>query len=266
MQTIIMRTLISFLIILCLHVPASGQNKGFRKIRPHDSTKYYQRLFADDSEFDIRKFTPIPEYDRRELVEAIKPIPDYKYWEWRDYSDIYSMQRPGELVAYQGERDPYGGFVALMDPQRGFFVGGGPSISFSYIVAVAGEFAVDEELRVDVINSDEKLIEFLGTVDNIEEVLLQIKARGYWVDRRSPITGAYREESDRYLLYLYKSDFRNDVSVKAILYKTGKFEVVSSVVYKVSDVFIMSRLYRENVEKQGFTADVSHRGARDLPV
>lgn len=237
MQTIIMRTLISFLIILCLHVPASGQNKGFRKIKPYDSTKYYQRLFADDSEFDIRKFTPIPEYDRRELVEAIKPIPGYKYWEWR-YSNTYTMQRPGELVAYQGERDPYGGFVALMDPQRGFFVGGGPSISFSYIVAVAGEFAVDEELKVDMIDSDEKLIEFLGTVDNIEEVLLQIKARGYWVNRRSPITGAYREESDRYLLYI--EDPRSDESVKAILYKTGEFEVVSSVVYKVSDVLILS--------------------------
>lgn len=139
-------------------------------------------------------------------------------------------------------------------------------IYYSYIVAVAGEFAVDEELRVDVINSDEKLIEFLGTVDNIEEVLLQIRARGYSVNRRSPITGAYREESDRYLLYLYKSDFYNDVSVKAILYKTGKFEVVSSVVYKVSDSFSISHLYRENVEKQGFTADVSQRGARDFPV
>lgn len=233
-----MQKLILFLAFMCLQISTFGQKHNSRRIIPYDSTAYYQRLFADDSEFDIRKFTPIPEYDQRELVEAIKPIPGYKYWEWRDYSDIYSMQRPGELVAYQGERDPYGGLVALMDPKWGFFVGEGSLISYSYIVAVAGEFAVDEEMRVDMIDSDEKLIEFLGTVDNIEEVLLQIRARGYWVNRRSPITGAYREESDRYLLYI--EDPRSDESVKAILYKTGEFEVVSSVVYKVSDVLILS--------------------------
>ena len=63
-------------------------------------------------------------------------------------------------------------------------------------------------------------------------------AHGYSADRSSPVTGAYREENDRYLLYLYrrsKKDARSDESVKAILYKTGKFEVVGSVVYKTSD-------------------------------
>lgn len=145
---------------------------------------------------------------------------------------------------------PYGALVALMVPRIGFFVEGHPSIFYSYIAAVAGDFAVDEDLRVDMIDSDEKLIEFLGTVDNIEEVLLQIRAHGYSVNRHSPITGAYREENDRYLLYIYQSNSRSDESVKAILYKTGEFEIVSSVVYKVSDVLIISHLYRENIEKQ----------------
>lgn len=134
-----MRTLISFLIILCFHVPASGQNGRFRKIIPYDSTAYYQRLFADDSEFDIRKFTPMPEYDRRELVEAINPIPGYKYWEWR-YSDgnAVTMQRPGKLVAYQGEQVPYGALVALMVPRTGFFVEGPLDILLIYCCRCGG--------------------------------------------------------------------------------------------------------------------------------
>lgn len=235
---LIMRKTIVFLTCMCLQIPAFGQDRDSGKIIPYDSTEYYQRLFADNSEFDIRKFTPMPEYGRRELIDAIKPAPGYEYWEWRDSDgDAVLMQKPGELVAYQGDRT-YGALVALKVPESGFFAGGHHMPQYSYIVAVAGDFTEDEDLTVEMIDSEEKLIGFLGAVDNIGEVLLHSMAHGYSADRSSPVTGAYREENDRYLLYLYrrsKKDARSDESVKAILYKTGKFEVVGSVVYKTSD-------------------------------
>lgn len=237
-----MRKTIVFLTCMGLQISAFGQDGDSGKIIPYDSTEYYQRLFADNSEFDIREFTPLPEYGRRELIDAIQPVPGYQYWEWRDSDgDAVFMQKPGELVAYQGEPVPYGALVALKVPKRGFFAGGHHMPQYSYIVAVAGDFEVDEELTVDMIDSEEKLIKFLGAVDNLEEVLLHIMAHGYSADNGSPVTGAYREENDRYLLYLYrrsKKDARSDESVKAILYKTGKFEVVGSVVYKTSDTLV----------------------------
>lgn len=236
-----MQKLILFLIFMCLQISVFGQNEDSRKIIPYDSTKYYQRLFADNSEFDIRKFSPLPKYDRQVWINAIKPVSGYNYWEWRDSDgDAVFMQKPGKLVAYQGDRI-YDALVALKVPESGFFAGGHHMPQYSYIIAVAGDFAVDGDLTVDMIDSEEKLIEFLGAVDNIEEMLLHIMAHGYSVDRSSLITGAYREENDRYLLYLYrrsKKDARSDESVKAILYKTGKFEVVNSIVYRTSDILV----------------------------
>lgn len=235
-----MRNLILCLATLLLRIPAFGQGDDSGQIVPYDSTNYYQRLFADGSQFDLRNFTQLPQYELRELAGAIKPVSGYKYWEWR-YSDADAvfMQKPGKLVAYRGERVPYGGLVALKVPRSGFFAGGHHTAQYSYIVAVAGDFAAEEDWTVDMIDSDTKLIAFLGAVDNLEEVLLHSRARGYSVDRSSLLTGAYREETDRYLLYLYrrsKTDARSDESVKAILYKTGKFEEVGSVVFRTADV------------------------------
>ena len=95
---------------------------------------------------------------------------------------------------------------------------------------------------MDIINNEKKLIGFMGTVDNIEEVILQIKANGYWFNYDTLIGGAYREEKDRYLLYINEScecplTFK---SVKAILYKTGVFEVVSKVTYFASNICYIS--------------------------
>ena len=233
-----MRT-ITFLICSLFTISAFGQGRNILEAIPFDNTKDYQKLFADDTEFDIRKFKPLPSFKKAYnhnkwlLVDAINPVRGYVYWECR-YTPPDDVGKIGQLVVYKGDRTY--GKLALLKSNWGFFVECLPSMCYSYIVAVRADKSVE------LIDGEEKLIEFMGAVDNMEEVLLHIKARGYWYDEDTLIGGAYREESDRYLLYLmeYSSFPVTFKSVKAILYKTGKFEVVSEVIYKMDDIMIIS--------------------------
>lgn len=207
----------------------------------YDRTERYMKSFADNTQFDIRKFKPFPTFEeeykqsRWILIDAIKPDSGYVYWECR-YFGPDEVDHKGKTVVYNGDQS-YAYLASDKQPAGlGFFIECLPNVCFSYIVAVR------EDKTVDLIDSEEKLIKFMGAVDNIEEVLLQIRANGYGFDRDALIGGAYREEEDRYLLYLLEYS-RTPVtyrSVKAILYKNGKFIIKSKVTYKKMDIFVIS--------------------------
>jgi hypothetical protein len=240
---------LSAICVLCLGFfacfsPRVSRNRpsDVEAFTPFDSTRYYRRLFADDTEFDIRGFRPLPpikkNYDewKWRQIGAINPVPGYAYWECRKcYLRLNGQRDP--VVVYRGDQSIYGRIVARQkDLASGFFVECDPLVCYSYIVAVR-----DNE-SVDLIDDEKKLIGFMGDVDNMEEVMLHIKANEYWYDEDTLIGGAYKEESDRYLLYLLESsDWPvTYTSVKAILYKTGKFEVISKVTYKKLDEYWIS--------------------------
>ena len=231
------------ILIISLLIVASCNRGTCNKIflkdnykNPFDSTEYYLKLFADDSEFDIRKFKPLPSldnwtYGRWSLIDAINPSIPYAYWECRHSRYNGMMPDKEQLVVYNGDSITYSDVAKQYKADFGFFVECHPGICFSNIIAVR------HDKTVDIIDDDKKLIQFMGTVDNIEEVILQIKANGYWYGDDTLIGGAYKEEEDRYLLYLREwigcpFTFK---SVKAILYKTGKFEEVSKVTYLLTD-------------------------------
>jgi hypothetical protein len=98
---------------------------------------------------------------------------------------------------------------------------------------------VKADKTVDLINSDDKLTDFIGRVDNEEELKLLARANGFYVSLDALITGAYKERANDYLLYLYDySPKAGEVgsagslligrSIKAVLTKQGKFSLVES--------------------------------------
>jgi hypothetical protein len=82
---------------------------------------------------------------------------------------------------------------------------------------------------------------FIGHVDNIEEVILLAKIHDYWYDTDTIVGGAYRERKNDYLLYLldYSSTPVTYKSVKAILTKNGDFKIIDKKIYKQTDEYIM---------------------------
>ncbi|NTW91696.1 MAG: hypothetical protein HGA35_07190 [Erysipelotrichaceae bacterium] len=106
---------------------------------------------------------------------------------------------------------------------------------FYYIIGVR------PDKTIDLIDSNVKLKQFIGHIDNIEEAFLISKINGYSVDRDSIIGGGYRERKNDYLLYLldYSSIPVTYKSVRAILTKNGDFKVIDKTIYKQTNEYII---------------------------
>ena len=100
-------------------------------------------------------------------------------------------------------------------------------ICYRYIVAVKGD-------SVETTGDEAGLIRFIGPIDNMEELVLNIKAHHFWFDLHEKRGGAYFEKKDEYLLYLleYKQCPVTYSSVRAILSKTGELKVLGKEIYK----------------------------------
>jgi hypothetical protein len=186
---------------------------------------------VESSEFEIGKFQPIPkEYstlNRAYLIDKINPEIKYNYWE-AVYKDVLDDTSRGKRIVYNGDSLDFSSYARKYESDNGFFLECHPGICFTYIIGVK------DKDNVDIISTEDELKNFIGKIDNIEEVILISKANGLWFDTDTIIGGAYREREDDYLLYLldYSGTPVTLTSVKVILSKTGSFRVVEKEIYE----------------------------------
>jgi hypothetical protein len=184
-----------------------------------------------DSAFNISRFAVIPEKyrvtERQSLFREVNPAVKYDYWELH-YVQFFDPVVDLVLL-YKGDSVKYHPVAVrhVAKPKRGFFRECLPLICFSYIVAVKGD-------SVETIGDEADLIRFIGAIDNMEELVLNIKAHHFGFDSQDKRGGAYFEKKDEYLLYLleYKQCPVTYSSVRAVLRKTGELEVLGKEVYK----------------------------------
>ena len=182
-----------------------------------------------DSAFDISRFAVIPEKyhvsERKSLFREVNPAVKYDYWELR-YVRFFE-HREDVVLLYKGDSVKYHPVAVRHVAKTGFFMECAPSICYSYIVAVKGD-------SVETIEDEVGLIRFIGAIDNMEELVLNIKAHHFWFDNQDKRGGAFFEEKDEYLLYLLEYDQCPETwrSVRAVLRKTGELKVLGKEIYK----------------------------------
>lgn len=194
------------------------------------TTMFAQSTKKGFSDFNIKGFKPFPEIyntpDRTNLIDKIIPDSKYKYWDcW------YYEKDSRKLMVYNGNFMLYGSKTKNVNPRQGFFWECLPSVCFTYIVAIK------DQGKIDLIDTETKLKQFIGHIDNIEEVILLAKCNGFWFDSDTLIGGSYKERKNDYLLYLVEYSYEPVTykSVKAILSKDGNLRVLSKKTYKQTD-------------------------------
>jgi len=191
----------------------------------------------DVEEFKTEKFNIIPadfSYDIAYLIDNVKPEVRYAYWECLTFDSSINKAR-GDIIVYNGDSLQFAMLTKKINCSKGFFNMGHLVNSYSYIIGVW------PNKTIDLIDSNVKLKQFIGHIDNIEEAILISKINGYSVDSDSIIGGAYRERENDYLLYLldYSSTPVTYKSVRAILTKNGDFKAINKTTYKQIDEFII---------------------------
>ena len=138
-------------------------------------------------------------------------------------------------MVYNGDSLNYAKIIREVNSNQGFFVECHPAMCFSYIIGV------NENAQITTIDSENKLVKFIGRIDNIEEAILISKINGYWYDCDTIIGGAFKERENDYLLYLMEYDSWPVTykSVRAILSKEGVFKVLDKTIYKKTEDYII---------------------------
>lgn len=230
-----MKTIINTLIFLVSFMILSCELKT-KSFKPSIALKSFETI--DSNDFDINNFKAFPKFyannDRAYLIDKISPSTDYAYWECV-YKDALMDNNRGSVIVYNGDSLSYSSFAKRINSQKGFFEECHPGICFSYIIGVRFD------KTIDIIDSSDRLIKFIGHIDNIEEVILTAKLHDYWFDPDTIVGGAYWERENDYLLYLldYTSTPITYKSVKAILTKKGDFRLIDKKIYKQSEEYII---------------------------
>ncbi|MEQ9425631.1 MAG: hypothetical protein RJQ09_14495 [Cyclobacteriaceae bacterium] len=186
-------------------------------------------LFAQndlDKQYEIDKFKPFSKYSTRtELYQGLSPQDSIRYFEVIFYSPGIIPEK--QLLVYKGDSSMFRNITKGLEPTSGFYIECDPGICFTYIVAI------DKNDSLVVIDDKNELRKFMGTIDNQEELLLRVKSEGLWYDQDTIIGGSYLEREEDYLLYLmeYSSWPVTYRSVRALMTKSGEFEVIDKSIY-----------------------------------
>ena len=186
---------------------------------------------VDSDAFNIKYFTPLKKrYEYEDLISKIIPDSEYAYWEYV-FKTPQSPDYRGKVTVRHGDSLRYSSIAAKINADDGFFHGCLPSRCFSYIVGIRAD------KTIDLIDDGYKFESFIGHIDNIEEAISIVRVNDYWYDTDTIIGGAYKERERDYLLYLLEYDNiqGTHASVKAILTKEGKLNIIDKNIYKEGD-------------------------------
>jgi hypothetical protein len=180
-------------------------------------------------DFNQGTFTLFPQIQRIESCFA-NVIPDSTYLYWR------CIYNPGPVAPNEKERVVFETgdkkFARLTKRATGWrgFMTGCPPLPCSYYI-----MAVKPDKTVIKVNTSNTFKEFLGQIDNLDEVQLLIYDHNYVIRNDYIKSGSYQERKDDYLLYLgeWFSDLMSGskTSTKAVLTKAGYFKIIESTNY-----------------------------------
>ena len=176
---------------------------------------------------------------RTELFGKIIPNEDYVYWEVI-YMDIGFPESEnenfrGKVIFKNGDENKFNHLTQNTNSYSGFFSECTPGICYTYIVALT------KDSKIKLINTEKKLIEFIGEVDNETEVFMNISANGFTIDSDTNIASSYKEQKNDYLLYMasFSEGLDSTWSIKAKLEKTGSLEIINKELYQTLEYQIV---------------------------
>jgi hypothetical protein len=186
-------------------------------------------LCQTKEDFNQGTFTLFPKYKEIGLYFA-NVVPDSIYLYWRCvYNPGPYARNEKELIVFEKGDKKYARLTKGATGWRGFMTGCPPGFCSYYIMAVKPDKTVIK------INTPTTFKEFLGKIDNLDEVYLMVKNYNYTIYNNSLKSGSYQERQDDYLLYLgeWFSDLMSDrkTSTKAALTKAGDFKIIESTNY-----------------------------------
>jgi len=185
-----------------------------------------------NDKFNIGSFKAIPDsiLDKKliELINAIKPI-KCKYWQCVYVATVLHVGKKGDVVVYHGDSVKYKKVADKYSSSNYFLSGCHPGYCGYYIVAVMNS-------KTTKVYDNENISEFIGTIDNLEEMILSTNIHGYRFSNETIVRGAYLELDTVYNMYVSELGYAPCYcSTKAILTKAGKFEIIEKTVLSSSE-------------------------------
>jgi len=179
---------------------------------------------GENNEFNTSLFNTIPDSvcnkKSVELINAIKPI-KCVYWQCIYVGTVLHVGEKGKVVVYNGDSLKYKRIANEYSATNYFLSGCHPGYCGYYIVAV-----IDSN-NVKVYDND-NVSEFIGNIDNLEEMVLSTNIHGYRFSNDTIVRGSYLDCDSTYLLYVTELGYSPCYcSTKATLSKSGKFKLIN---------------------------------------
>ncbi|MFP9112772.1 hypothetical protein ACLI1A_02450 [Flavobacterium sp. RHBU_3] len=126
-------------------------------------------------------------------AKKIQPDKHYDYWAYVGYNLNYFYDKP--IIKEAGDT-LYRKYTLQKPPNLGFFHGCHPNFCSQFIIAVKNK-------KVRYIDTELKLRDFLGTIDNIEEALLYAASFNYYNtgNHYRVVNGNYQFNANKYSTY-----------------------------------------------------------------
>lgn len=175
------------------------------------------------NEINVSFFKTLPDsvFDKGtyELINKIRPI-KCNYWQCVYVSTVLHVGEKGDVVVYNGDSVKYKRIADEYASTNYFLPACHPDYCGYYIVAV------NDSNNVKVYDN-ENINEFIGSIDNLEEMVLSTNIHGYRFSNDTIVRGSYLECDSTYLLNV--TELGNShcyCSTKATLSKSGKFKIM----------------------------------------
>jgi hypothetical protein len=178
-------------------------------------------------EFNLLSFKRVSSnlsaWQKNLFIDKIIPSKRYKYIECIYHN--FGTQR-GTLLATLGDSVSYSKKVSNYYSYSGFLYNSLEMGDNYYFIAV------NEKDSIEIIDNQSKVLTFLGKIDNIEEAVLVVMIKGFYFDKINKKLCAFKEINDSY--YFYTAEEKNCIiySIRAVLKKTGEFNIVDKTLYK----------------------------------
>jgi len=157
--------------------------------------------------------------DREQLINNIIPNKQILYWKYVETSST-------KIIREVGNKELLSNYKITI-PNQGFFIECNPGYCYSYIVYI-------DSNGLNYITSENSLINFIGTIDNLSEAILVGKTQGLWIDTENPKGGSYIKTKTGFEMNLLKYNGCPE-TYESIFFKidfVGKFKLKSKGIYK----------------------------------
>jgi hypothetical protein len=152
---------------------------------------------ACDSGLDVdpADYDPLPWLYELDF-EQVVPATAFDYWEFRYVLDM-NDEEPDSVIGAGGtlaRTELDSATIAVLDTlttEPGFGIECRPGLCYKYVVSVAGS-------TIEIYNTPEELLEFLGTIGSWQEAAMLINAYEYYWSTVDRAAGGIREIDDGY--------------------------------------------------------------------